>query len=117
MRLKLQKRLATSVLKTGKRRAKFNLERLPDIKEAITKSDIRKLISEKAIVKEQKKGHSRSRARYILVQKSKGRRKGRGSKKGKATSHLSRKERWVLKIRSQRKLLKELKDKKRISNK
>jgi len=97
------------------KRIKFNNERILDIKKAITKTDIRQLVSEKAITKVQEKGVSRGRARKIKEQKSKGQRKGEGSRQGKATARLPGKEAWIKKIRSQRKFLSELKEKKLIT--
>ncbi len=117
MKLKLQKRMAANLFKSSKKRVKFDNSKLSEIKEAITKSDIRKLMSEGIISNVKSLGNSRSRARKILNQKRKNRRKGRGTKKGKATANLSRKEKWVNKIRLQRKLLKLHKEKKEISDK
>lgn len=114
--MNIQKRLASQILKASKKRIKFDNQRLADIKEAITKTDVRQLINEGAILRVQKKGVSRARARHIQTQKSKGQRKGAGSRKGKETSRLPRKESWMKRIRSQRTFIKELKDKKVISN-
>jgi large subunit ribosomal protein L19e len=114
--MNIQKRLASQVLKASHKRVKFDNERLADIKEAITKVDVRQLINEGAITRVQKRGVSRARARNIQKQKAKGRRKGTGSRKGKDTSRLSRKNLWMNTIRSQREFIKELKDKKLIAN-
>ena len=54
------------------------------------------------------KGTSRSRARKSAFQKSKGRRKGQGSRSGSANSRSPRKQRWMSRIRAQRRALKEL---------
>ena len=43
--LDVQRRLAAQILKCGENRIRFDLERLEDIKEAITKTDIRSLIN------------------------------------------------------------------------
>ena len=51
MRLTLQKRLAAQMLKCSQKKIKVDETRLEDIKEAITKRDIRGLISENAITK------------------------------------------------------------------
>lgn len=108
--MKIQKRLASQLMKASHKRIRFDNQRLVDIDEAITKMDIRILIDEKAIVKVQKKGISRSRARKIKRQKSKGKRKGVGSREGKAGARLPAKKSWMNKIRSQRVFLKELRD-------
>ena len=114
--MKIQKRLASQILNCSEKRVKFDSQRLADIKEAITKTDIRQLVAEKAITKIPEKGVSRGRARAIKVQKSKNQRKGRGSRQGKHTARLPKKESWMNKIRSQRKFIQEIKEKKIISN-
>lgn len=112
MDLSLQKKLAAEVLKCSYKRVIFNPERLQDISAAITKEDIRKLIDEGAIVKLQKKGVSRARAKKIHAQKKKARRIGPGSKKGKRSARIGGDKRaWINKVRSQRRYIAELKEK------
>jgi len=113
--MKIQKRLASQVLNISSKRIKFDNQRLADIKSAITKSDIRQLVEENAVKSLKEKGVSRGRARKLKTQKSKGQRKGKGSRQGKATARLPRKDAWMNKIRSQRKLIAELKEKELIS--
>ena len=117
MRLQSQKRLAAKILKVGLDKIWIDPEKLTEVKEAITKEDIRSLIKEKIIRKKPVVGLSRGRARKKTLQKQKGRRKGKGSKKGKATARLPRKKSWMNKIRAQRKLVKSLKEKEKISSK
>ncbi|MAG38743.1 50S ribosomal protein L19e [Candidatus Woesearchaeota archaeon] len=117
MNLKTQKKLAAKVLKAIEKRVVFNPERLEDIKEAITKTDIRGLISENAIKKIEKRGVSKVRVRKRTQQRRKGLRKGPSTKKGKKTARISKKESWMNKIRTQRKFLRMLKEQKVISNK
>lgn len=109
MKLNVQKRLAANILKCSPKKVWFAPDRLADIKEAITKADIRGLIGEGVIAKEQAKGISRVRANHRAVQKSKGLRRGPGKRKGKKTALMPRKEAWITKIRAQRSLLTELK--------
>ncbi len=115
MKLDVQKRIAAAVLKSSEKRVWFDPEKLSEIKEAITKHDIASLINRGVIGVRPKKGVSRGRARKIMVQKSKGRRKGSGSRKGKATARAPLKEAWMNRVRLQRELLKELRDKKLIT--
>ncbi len=56
MKLDKKKELAVRTLKVGRDRVIFNLNRLDEIKEAITKQDIRDLVSSKAITVEEIKG-------------------------------------------------------------
>jgi len=109
MMLKLQKRLAATVLNCSPKRVVFDPARLEDIKEAITKTDIRLLVGEGAINEHPERGVSRVRANKRKRQKSKGLRKGEGSRKGKATARRPKKQAWMDRIRAQRKFLKYLK--------
>ena len=63
MDLSNQKRLAADLCKCSIKRIRFDEDRLEDIKEAITKVDIRGLINDRAIIKLPARGVSRSRAR------------------------------------------------------
>lgn len=117
MKVDNQKRLAARILKCSGKRIKFDPDRLSDIKEAITKIDIKGLIKDKAIRKVHAKGVSRGRARKRLVQKRKGKQKGPGSIKGSRGARLPRKREWINKIRTQRELLRKLKEKKIIDDK
>ena len=114
MKLKIQKRLGGQILKCSKNKIVLDPERLEDIKEAITKADIKTLIIDHAIAKRPVKGGSRVRARKRALQKKKGKRRGFGTRKGKKTARLPKKEAWMNKIRAQRKLLNDLKERKRI---
>jgi len=82
MQLKIQKRLAAQILKSSEKSIWLDSSRLDEIKEAITKVDIKSLIKDKAIKGKQKKGISKSRIRKNKEQKRKGRRSGAGSIKG-----------------------------------
>ena len=73
MKFKIQKRLSARVLKSSKKKIWFDSNRLEEIKEAITKADIRSLIKDKAIKAKKTRGISRYRTRRVQEQKSKGR--------------------------------------------
>jgi|SRR3989338_1084871 len=112
MKLNVQKRIAASLLKAGQNRVVFDNTRLNDIKEAITKADIRRLINDGAIKAKQKKGISSFRTNKLRLQKRKGKRKGIGSRKGTKTARTPRKRAWITKVRVQRRFIKLLKIKK-----
>lgn len=116
MRLKVQKRLAAEILKTSKKNIRFEPERLEDVKEAITKTDIRGLIAENAIKARHAPSTSRSKTRKTAAQRKKGLQKGFGSRKGKKGSRMPKKEKWMIYVRLQREFIKSLKEKKLISN-
>ena len=109
MKFKTQRRISAQILKVGENKIWFDPSKLEEIKEAITKEDIRNLIKSKSIKKIPFKSQSKVRARKIALQKRKGRRKGQGRRKGKKTARLPRKKAWISKIRIQRKFIRELK--------
>ena len=105
--LLLQKRLAADILKVGQTRIAMNPDHLEDIKNAITRRDIKKMVS-KGYIKV-KKGKIK---RPKLYQKKK--KRGPGSKKGSSRAKFTKKERWMQTVRPLRKMLKELRDKGKI---
>ena len=99
-KLTLQRRLAAEILKVGKSRIWMDPEKLDDIKNAITRADIKKLISQGAIkaTPEKIKKHGKKEKK----------RKGPGRKKGRIKG--SDKRKWIATIRPLRRMLKELRD-------
>lgn len=117
MKLSTQKRLAANVMKVGVSRVWIDPQFEDEVSLAITRDDIRRLIDEGAIQRKHATGVSRGRARYILQQKRKGKRKGPGTKKGSAFAKLTGKDRWMMRIRPMRKELRKLRDEGKISSK
>ena len=115
MNLRSQRRIAADVLKIGKNRVWIDPEHIDDVSMAITRDDIRSYIKEGVIRKRYEKGVSRTRARVNHIKMRKGRKKGDGSKKGKKFSVVSRKQRYILKIRPIRVHLKKLRAKRVIT--
>ena len=110
-----QRRLAADVLGCGVNRVWFNPEKIEDIQRAISREDIRNLIGEGAIAAHQKRGNSRGRARALMAKRAYGHCKGPGRRKGAAGSRTDSKTRWVQRIRAQRKVLRELREKEEIT--
>ena len=110
-----KKKLAAKILNVSPKKVVFSPEALDDIQKAITRSDMRGLIAVGKISKAKVNQHSRSGARKVAGQKSKGRQRGKGSRKGSKHSIVTRKEKWIALIRAQRELLKELHVKKLLS--
>ncbi|MCJ7469894.1 50S ribosomal protein L19e [Candidatus Bathyarchaeota archaeon] len=104
-----QRRLAAQILKIGQNRVWIDPERMDDVDGAITREEVRKLIHERVIVSLPEKGVSRSRAKIIREKKRKGRRSGPGSITGAGHAKVTKKEAWMIKIRSLRRKLRELK--------
>jgi len=117
MEYKVQKRLAGIIGKCSPSKVKLDQDRLEEIKESITKADIRGLIKDGAITIRQKKGVSRVRANKIRIQKIKGKRRGQGTRKGTKNARLPRKRQWINRIRLQRSLLKHLRENEMITKK
>lgn len=65
MNLSKKKELAIRTLKVGKGRIKFVKSRLEEVKEAITKQDIRDLKKDKAIIVVDKKGRKKKSKRKV----------------------------------------------------
>ena len=117
MNLKTKKRIAKSIFDVGNRRIWIDPDKSKEVKEAITRNDIKGLVNKGIIVVKQERNNSRYRTRKAKIQEGKGRRKGIGSRKGARNARLSRKLEWMIKIRNQKQLLKGLRDNKSIPTK
>jgi large subunit ribosomal protein L19e len=113
--LQSQRRLAAEILKVGVNRVWIDPNRSEDVEVAITREEIRKLIHENVINKLPVKGVSRARARVLHEKKKKGLRRGSGTRKGSSGAKITKKDAWMLKIRSFRKALREWKADRAIS--
>lgn len=107
-----QKRLAAELLKIGVTRVWVDPEDTDRVASAITRDEIRKLIHEGSIRKLPKTGISRGRKRRRREELLAGRHKGPGSIKGSVGRG---KRRWVIRIRSIRRKLRTLRDKRIIT--
>jgi large subunit ribosomal protein L19e len=115
MNLEMQKRLSSKVAKVGLARVKINPENVDQVKEAITKADIRDLIDNKVIEILPLVRNSKARARLRSKAKKKGRQSGPGSKVGTKNARTPTKRVWINRIRLQRKIIKSFKDSGRLS--
>lgn len=107
--LRSQRRLASQLLGIGQNRVWIDPARVEDVEGAITREEVRKLIHERIIQTLPQKSVSRSRAKTNLEKRRKGRRKGAGSFGGSGHAAVTKKDAWMLRIRSLRKKLRELK--------
>jgi large subunit ribosomal protein L19e len=113
--LKAKKRLASRVTGVGVHRIRFDSDHLDDVADAITRENIRSLITANTIQIKSFTGTSRGRAQDKKDQKKK-RGTGQGSKQGRKGARVGKKEVYVAKVRSLRRLLKIAKDRKDITN-
>ena len=110
MDLRLQRRLAASILKVGEGRIWIDPTAVDEVANAITRQDVEELIEAGLIKRKPVKGTSRARARVREIKRKKGRRRGHGSRKGAKGARMSRKEQWMKRIRALRRRLRELKE-------
>ena len=114
--LRAKKRLVARIMGVGANRVKFDSDHLDDIADAITRGNIRSLISANTIKIKPIVGTSRGRAQLKKIQKHK-RGIKQGSKKGTRGARSDKKEVYVKKVRALRHILKVSKDRKDITNK
>lgn len=103
-----QRRMAAEILKCGVNRVWIDPDQLDEVAEAVTRGDVRRLISYRVIQVRQKAGISRGRARAVQLQRLKGRRRGHGSRSGTKNARSPRKREWIRTIRPLRAELRRL---------
>ncbi|MCD6226509.1 MAG: 50S ribosomal protein L19e [Candidatus Aenigmarchaeota archaeon] len=104
-----QRRIAAEILKVGETKIWIDPEHKEEIKNAITRADIKKMISH---------GYIKKRPDKIRIKKmEKVKKQGVGSRKGKKGARLPKKRKWINTIRPLRRMLKELRDEKKIDEK
>ena len=113
--LKAKKRLAARVTGVGVHRIRFDTDHLDDVADAITRENIRSLITANTIRIKSFTGTSKGRAHAKKAQKNK-RGTTQGAKKGRKGARVGKKEVYVAKVRALRRLLKIAKDRKDLTN-
>merc|ERR1712006_54159 len=112
--LKLQKRLAASVLKCGQRKIWLDPNEVNEISMANSRLNIRKLAKDGLVIKKPVKVHSRYSQRKHLAAKRKGRHTGTGKRIGTKDSRMPKAVIWMRRLRVLRRLLKKYRDAKKI---
>lgn len=105
--LTLQRKLAADILKVGVNKVWIDQTKLEDVKNAITRADIRKMISHGYI----KARPDKIKRPEIYPKKTK---KGFGSRKGKMGARLPKKRIWINTVRPLRRMIKELREEEKI---
>jgi len=112
--LRLQKRLAASILKCGKRRVWLDPNEANELSMANSRKNIRKLVKDGFIVRKPVAVHSRFRLRRRRVEKRKGRHNGIGKRQGSANARTDFKDLWVKRQQVLRRLLRRFREAKKI---
>eukprot|EP00069_Balaena_mysticetus_P020105 bmy_12729T0 len=89
--LRLQKRLASSVLRCGKKKVWLDPNETNEIANANSRQQIRKLIKDGLIIRKPVTVHSRARCRKNTLARRKGRHMGIGKRKGTANARMPEK--------------------------
>lgn len=113
--LRAKKRLVSRIMGVGIHRVKFDSDHLDDIADAITRDNIRSLITANTIKIKPIVGTSRGRAQFKRTQKRK-RGVTQGSKSGTKKARHPRKEIHMTKVRALRYRLKVAKERKEVTN-
>ncbi|XP_014676098.1 PREDICTED: 60S ribosomal protein L19-like [Priapulus caudatus] len=108
--LRLQKRLASSVLKCGRNKVWLDPNETNEIANANSRQNIRKLIKDGLIIRKPVAVHSRARVRKNAIARRKGRHTGHGKRKGTANARMPVKVLWMRRIRVLRRLLKKYRE-------
>merc|ERR1712164_191922 len=112
--LKLQKRLAASVLNCGQRKIWLDPNEVNEISMANSRLNIRKLAKDGLVIKKPVKVHSRYSVRKHLAAKRKGRHTGTGKRIGSKNARMPSSVIWMRRLRVLRRLLKKYRDAKKI---
>ncbi|WFD28853.1 60S ribosomal protein L19 [Malassezia nana] len=108
--LRVQRRLAASVLGVGKRKIWLDPAEQSDIANANSRANVRKLIKDGQIIKKPMVSHSRERTRNLHAAKRVGRHTGYGKRKGTAEARFPTKVQWMRRQRVLRRLLRKYRE-------
>lgn len=112
--LRLQKRLAASVLKCGQKRVWIDPNETSEVALANSRKNIRKLAKDGLIMRRQVHTHSRARAKAWHLAQQKGRHLGKGRRKGASNARMPSMLLWMRRTRVLRRLLRRYRDSRKI---
>ncbi|KPI84510.1 putative 60S ribosomal protein L19 [Leptomonas seymouri] len=112
--LKLQARLAASILGCGRARVWLDPNEAMEIQNANSRKSVRKLVKDGFIIRKPVKVHSRARWRKMKAAKDMGRHSGVGRREGSREARMPSKELWMRRLRILRRLLRKYRAEKKI---
>lgn len=112
--LRLQRRLASSIMGAGKSRVWMDPNEVNEIHLANSRRAVTKLIKDSFIIKKSVSMHCRQRARLRQEEKRLGRHTGLGKRRGQAGARMPTKVLWMRRQRTLRRLLKKYREAKKI---
>jgi len=112
--LRIQRRLASSMLGIGRKRVWMDPNEVNEIALANSRKAVMKLIKDSFIIKKKVQMHSRQRARLRKEEKRKGRHTGLGKRRGTTGVRMPVKVLWVRRQRTLRRLLIKYREAKKI---
>ena len=112
--LRLQRRLASSILGVGDKRIWMDPNEVNEIALANSRKAVKKLVKDSFIIKKKVAMHSRNRARVRQEEVLKGRHTGTGKRHGCRDARMPTKILWVRRQRTLRRLLKKYRESKKI---
>lgn len=112
--LRLQRRLASSLLGVGEGRIWMDPNETNEIALANSRKAVSKLIKDSFIIKKKVAMHSRQRARERKEEVLKGRHSGTGKRRGCRDARMPTKVMWIRRQRTLRRLLKKYRESKKI---
>lgn len=112
--LRLQKRLAASIKRCGKKKIWLDPNEIVEISNATTRLHVRRLLNDCLIIKKPIDIHSRYRLRKKKEARLKGRYGGFGKRRGTSEARTPKKQLWMSRMKVLRLLLKKFRERKKI---
>lgn len=103
------KRMAADIMGVGESKIWIDSTQMTKAAEAMTRDDVRNLVSQRIVRKRKDQGHSHGGARILHAKKRVGRKKGPGKRTGTKKTRSQPKKQWQTRVRALRQALRELK--------
>ncbi|MFH0970613.1 MAG: 50S ribosomal protein L19e [Candidatus Diapherotrites archaeon] len=102
------KRMAAEIMQVGESKIWVDPDQMTKAAEAMTRDDVRNLISQRIVRKRKDQHHSRGGARILHAKKRLGRKTGKGKRTGTKKARSKPRKQWITRVRALRKTLRQL---------